>query len=187
MGNKDLSLRFESIKPLKSEDAFVPKSQNTLYIVFPKSTSKNFELVLTMLSDTRIDGKINLDNKSLIVSSFNINDTYQANLANTVISFVSGWKGSFYIYNGRKIEHPYQITRVLDCIAQANNCTNHLAHCMGNRFPERYILPCRQLNAYSFHFNKLIPATLEEQLQACSVEHGVDWCPYFDIKNFKKI
>ena len=50
---------------------------------------------------------------------------------------------------------------------------------------ERYVLPCRRLGWGRLRPDG--PATYKEQVQAKSVRSGCDWCPYFDLDQFRQL
>ena len=161
------------------------KNKDALHVAFPKSPSKNFNLVMAMLTGELTPSIVNLNKKNMYLVSFDLMNPFQCNVANNIISLTSGWKGTFIAHKGKILSSAYYLTHTLSCIARAGECDNHLAYCL--KQIRNHIIPCRNLYNYSIKINLDIPASPKDQIQALAVESDVAWCPYFNIDNFKII
>lgn len=194
MSNNSVTATLQNLELITPGDLFSNTPKGTLHIGFYKSSSKNFDLVMSMIEGRSFVGKLNLNKKDMYVAAFNINNAVEAGIAYSVLDLTSGWKGLLVAYEGRTLYFPSEIRDTLSCIITANRCTNHLAHClvstnMGiySRNAQEYIIPCKKLSYYFRTFDSKLPISEEDQLQAKAVDRCVDWCPYFDMANFKRL
>lgn len=123
------------------------------------------------------------------------------------------WKGTVISIKGRTQTYISDIRPTLYCFNQAEHCNDSQAHCieivddpylglsaygsvslsinLGQNLGyeheiARYQMPCSRF-ARHFRYEKDHPSTIEDQIQSMAVSHACDWCPNFDIKNFKKV
>lgn len=133
----------------------------------------------------------------------------QVGFAMRLTRLTCDWKGTMYFARGRMVS-PYggwSALEVLTCLSTAQHCSDWKAHCLSvvdnleplEAFPflqlpssgarydgGRYLFPCAQLRMY-FSLDRGPLSSLSDRVQAKAVERNVDWCPYFDIGNFRPL
>ena len=140
------------------------------------------------------------------------NSPEQIRYAMRLTQLTCDWKGAMYFARGRLISPfgGWAALEVLSCIETASQCNDWKAHCLtvkermepilcsGNLMLQqgmdsqggvrrgRYLFPCTLLTMY-FELDAGPTSTLVDQVQAKAVARNVDWCPYFDLANFRPL
>lgn len=181
-----------------------------MVILFPKSTSKSFPVVMRIAEQASLLKEGTLTGKPFFVVGIK-NTPEDVSRAVNILDAVTGWKGTRVFISGRQHESPYKVRCVLDCLLNALQCTDPRAHCqtigdhpvMGamrsmmamsaatslskqsdNRMklPPKILFPCRYIQPYFDTIQHGHPSSIPDQIQAAAVRHGCHWCPMFDAK-----
>jgi len=195
-------------------DPFDASLKFLLVIVFPKSTSKNFPLALSISEGASKFAVADINGKPTYFVCFGSNAS-DAGRALAVLDYVQGWKGVQIFSKGKILQSTYLVSEVLKCYMDSQSCRDYTAHCykiIDDPFSEevessglsfsisivekpsikqeieidRYSFPCKFLHN-RFRFQKNHPASIEDQIQAGAVSQGCDWCPNFNPDNWKKV
>jgi hypothetical protein len=150
-----------------------------IVVVFSKSTSQVFDsaIFLAQGADWYCE-KTGANNELFYIAGFfnNVNSVAKASM---LVRYCSGWNSTIYFVNGKPRHR--KIRLFLECYNEALNCDNPRAHCYASvgvaQNNESVVVPCK-LGKIGL-FDKDLPASFEEQLQADSVEMGCDLCPLF--------
>lgn len=185
-----------------------------MIIVFAKSSSKNFSLVLSAAEGAKKFIRLDVGGADTYFACFG-KDRIDAGRALTILDYVYSWKGIQCFSKGRLLTDLYRLKDVLNCYLNSQLCRDPKAHCYtivddplisATRNTElclsirlgsspsykqrveidRYSFPCNRIFPH-FRFQKDHPATIEDQIQACAVSMGCDWCPNFDADKWKKV
>jgi len=205
MSNKSLTKRI---------DPFDASLKFLLVIVFPKSTSKNFPLAVSISEGAEQFAVAEINGKPTYFVCFGSNAS-DAGRALAVLDYVQGWKGVQIFSKGKVLQNSYIVSEVLKCYMESQSCRDYTAHCLviiddpfseevdssGLSFSisivekpsikkeveiDRFSFPCARLFR-RFRFQKNHPASTEDLIQAGAVSQGCDWCPNFDSDNWKKV
>lgn len=52
--------------------------------------------------------------------------------------------------------------------------------------PDKYIFPCRLIRSYNV-IDHRHPSSAIDQIEAAAIEHGCEWCPYFDAAAYRRL
>lgn len=174
-------------------DEILSNSSSYLFVCFPKSPSKNYPLVMSIIGEKYLFGVTENSGIALTVARFDVSDGLQSNIAMSALDLMRNWKGVMIIFDGKFLFSHLDIASILSCQGIARNCDNHLAHCttikdiyLDSSYERRLrvVFPCVFMSGY-FQYQEGINATLGEQIQALSARKGVSICPYFSMDNFK--
>lgn len=140
----------------------------------------------------------------------------QAARAETLLNYISEWKSVQYFAKGRVISHHWKVRTVLSCYQTAASCSDPAAHCVvmksdpfvrpARQYGEGYSIrislesqqepapkqkalrltfPCRSA-LETFEIERNHPAEWKDQVEAEVVRQQADWCPFFDINQFRQ-
>jgi len=195
-------------------DPFDASLKFLLVVVFSKSSSKNFPLVLSIAEGANQYSIADINGKPTYFVCFS-SDKSDAGRAIALLDYVQGWKGVQIFSKGRLLLNTYRVSEVLNCFMDTQSCRDQTAHCykiIDNPFSneaedrgmsfsisivdkpsikheveiDRYSFPCNHL-FHRHRFQADHPASVEDQIQASAVSQGCDWCPNFDPDNWKKV
>ena len=198
----------------KRIDPFDASLKFLLVVIFPKSTSKNFPLALSISEGAEQFAVANINGKPTYFVCFASNAS-DAGRALAILDYVQNWKGVQIFSRGRMLHNSYSASEVLRCYTDSQSCRDYSAHCfkiIDDPFSEevdksglslsisivekpslkheieidRFSFPCQNL-FHSFGFQRDHPASVEDLIQAGGVSQGCDWCPNFNPNNWKKV
>ena len=129
----------------------------------------------------------------------------QASAASQLLELTVSLKGSA-VFDGDVVLVPSKWTagQVRDCYRKASLCADHRAYChvvindpfarrgeFGLRYhrdrqADRWLLPCRLINAAYLAFDAHHPASATSLIQAAAVRNGSQRCPNFDAAAFRR-
>lgn len=181
-----------------------------LVIAFPKSTSKNLPMAVTLAERSESFLMANIGEIPMHIAGFMANER-DIRIALALLDFVSGWKGTLIFSNGLLVKSHYEITEVLNCYLQSCLCKDPRAHCfvlvddpeftptrrsfsfsiaIGETTTKRvtvkrYTFPCAFLHR-SMKFQVGHPSNFQDQIQAAGVRANCHLCPRFDPEQFKE-
>jgi hypothetical protein len=200
---------------IKVKDPIAESFDCLLVVVFSKSTSKNFPLVLAVCGNLDRFWTIDVGGKEAYFARF---DKSQIDAARAVVllGYIGGWKGVQIFSQGKLLNNTYEVEMVLECYTESGSCQNLSSHChkviddpfsdeivrdrsMGITIRvtenpvykheveiDRYLFPCKYLLS-RFRFQRDHPASPQDQIQAGAVEEGCNWCPNFNLDEWKKV
>ncbi len=134
------------------------------------------------------------------LAGFNANKSDML-IAFNLIRYIEGWKSAraFALGTQRGL---YGVIQTLNCAVTAAGCKNRKAHCFevvddlsdteNGEYsnivsqPLSYLFPCRLVKSY-FRFERNLPATVSEQIQAAAVSQGCDWCQFFNADDYQPV
>ncbi|MBU83833.1 hypothetical protein [Alcanivorax sp.] len=195
-------------------DPFDASLRYMLVLVFPKSTSKNFPLVLNIAEGAEQYAVSDINGKPTYFICFGANQA-DAGRAVAILDYVSTWKGVQIFSRGKLLQNSYHVAQVLNCYLESQSCRDYQAHChkviddpiseevedrglslsirLVDRPPlkheveiDRYLFPCQFL-LNRFRFQDDHPSSPADQIQASAVKNGCDWCPNFEPDRWKKV
>jgi hypothetical protein len=187
-----------------------------LVVVFPKSTSQNFSIVLSIAKEAGKFAETMYNGKPLHYACFMKNPADAARCI-AFLRYVLGWKGIVFFSSGKIITDIYQLQSILECYVEASQVSDYKAHCFfTRRLSEKrhriepiviqlsvdgtasktstdekedpvYIIPCKRFENRDWSIDPYHPSTVEAQFQAKAVELGCNLCPNFKVGEFKSI
>jgi|TARA_R100000049_G_C1956766_1_gene114019 hypothetical protein len=195
-------------------DPFDASLQHMLVLVFPRSTSKNFPLVLNIAEGAEQYAVAEINGKPTYFVCFGANQS-DAGRAIAILDYVRTWKGVQVFSRGKLLQNSYHVGQVLNCYLESQACRDYQAHChkviddpfseevedrglsLSIRFMDRlslkhevemgrYLFPCQFL-FHRFMFQKDHPSSPADQIQASAVKNGCDWCPNFEPDRWEKV
>ena len=185
-----------------------------ILVAFPKSTSKNYPIAVSIAQGANRYGIADINGKPMNFAVF-AKTQDDAGRALALMDYASNWKGTLIFSGGRVIQNGWSIAQVINCHLEAVACSDHRAHCQNiidDPFSEqtqsyglslsislvdrpsfkqkieidRYAFPCQLLRSY-FRFQKDHPSTPESQIEAAGISRCCHICPYFDPSEFKVV
>ncbi|SEN00827.1 hypothetical protein [Halomonas caseinilytica] len=197
----------------KRIDPFDASLRYMLVVVFPKSTSKNFSLVLNIAEGAEQYAVADINGKSTYFVCFGESQS-DAGRAVAILDYVRTWKGVQVFSKGKLLQNSYHMAPVLNCYLESQSCRDYQAHCykvIDDPFSEevegrgtlsirvvdkpsikhevemdRYLFPCNFL-FNRFRFQKDHPSSIADQIQASAVKSVCDWCPNFEPVKWRKV
>lgn len=198
----------------KRIDPFDASLRFLLVVVFPKSSSKNFPLALSIAEGAEQFAVTDINGKPTYFVCFSSSKS-DAGRALAMLGYIQGWKGVQIFSKGKVLQNTYRVNEVLSCFMDALSCRDYSAHChkiiddpfsdevedhslslsisIAEKPPlkqeveiDRYSFPCKYLFHW-FRFEKDHPASTEDLIQAGAVSQGCDWCPNFNPDNWQKV
>lgn len=179
-----------------------PRYLHKLIIYLPKSTSKNLPLAVQLMQKAEAYCEIPIGKSVFYAAVFNIEPQALA-IVNAILDLAMYWKGFNIFYNGEIVNNKSGFWTTLQCIINASKCRDYRSHChvvqylyhesngIFGFFPKttthEYLIPCRQLPFAYSKINKKHPSSVADQLQALAVSYGCEWCPYFNISDFRPV
>ncbi len=214
LNGKDLVLKKRTLQKI---DPFQESVDSLVVVAFPKSSSKNFPLALSIAESASRYGAVELGGKVLHVAVF-LKSVADAGRARMLLSYVDKWKGTLVFQGGGVLYGSFAVMEILSCYAQASLCSDMAAHCytviddpfvkipsssgFGIRIPldltpkspplKRLVEVDRYLFPCRrlsgyFRFETDHPSSAIDQIQAEAVQRGCVCCPNFSADNFRKI
>lgn len=112
----------------KHIDPFDSSLDYLLIIVFSKSSSKNFSLVLSAANGAKKLLKTNIGGLETYFVCFG-KDRIDTERAITILDYVYNWKGIQVFSKGRLLKDLYRVKDVLNCYLNSIICRDYKAHC----------------------------------------------------------
>lgn len=195
-------------------DLFDASLRYMLVLVFPKSSSKNFPLVLNIAEGAEKFTVGDINGKQTYFVCFAKNQA-DAGRAIAILDYVRSWKGVQIFSGGKLLQNSYHVAQVIHCFLESQTCRDPQAHChkvIDDPFSEevepqgislsvrlvdrptlkqeveidRYLFPCQFLfNRFRFQIDH--PSSPADQIQASAVKNGCNWCPNFEPDKWKKL
>jgi hypothetical protein len=184
-----------------------------LVIAFPKSSSRNYPLAVSVAEAAERYAVIAIGGKPMHVAAFGKTQA-DAGKALALLEYTHGWKGKLIFSRGRMIQNSYEVSQIVRCFLEACLCRDRKAHCyqiidepfsvvqdmrmsisitLVEKPPikqeiqvDRYAFPCKFLFPW-FKFQEGHPSSWQDQIQAAGVRRGCDVCPHFVADDFKKV
>lgn len=200
----------------KSIDLVKESIDQLIGISFSKSSSPAYSLAVSVAMGAGMYQEIIINKKIVHLVVFKKNKIDAAR-ALSLIQYISSWKGVQFFVRGKISLNPWKLIRVIECFLEASSCDDWKAHCLksvddlkikslrnynplsinltfDDKKPpirekikiDRYTFPCSFLEPM-FKFQADHPSSPKNQIQACAVSAGCDWCPNFNPNNYKKI
>lgn len=195
-------------------DPFGASLRYMLVLVFPKSTSKYFPLVLNIAEGAERYAVADISGKPTYFVCFGANQA-DAGRAVAILDYVRTWKGVQIFSRGKLLQNSYHVAQVINCYLESQSCRDYQAHChsvIDDPYSEdlehqglslsirlvdkptlkqevevdRYLFPCNFLKS-RFRFQKDHPSSSADQIQASAVKNGCDWCPNFEPDKWEKV
>jgi hypothetical protein len=194
-------------------DMLSESTAHLMAVSFSKTSSQLYPLALKLAQAAEKYDEAVIGNKLMHFAVFarNRNDAASALL---FLRYATGWKSTQVFAGGKLITNIYRVKEVLECYLEATACDDRKAHCYKiindpySEFPyayamgvtirvslepeqkedinvDRYVFPCSKLHGH-FKFMTDHPSTAEDQIQARAVEIGLDWCPFFNKREYIK-
>lgn len=182
-----------------------PKYLQKLIIYLPKSTSKNLPLALSLMRQAEAFAEIPIDNGIFYGAVFSI-EPKPLTIVKSIIDFALNWKGFNIFYNGELVNDKGGFYATLHCLINATKCSDYRSYChrvesFNNNFEtsislfsilkpkssDDYLIPCRRISYSLYQINSKHPSSVINQLEARAIEQGCDWCPYFNLADFRKV
>ena len=195
---------------LENIDPFQESMNCLIVIVFPKSSSKNFEFALNLAQGASKYNITEISGKHMHFAAFSKNQA-DAGRAMALLEYISSWKGTMLFSGGKLIQTGWHVSQVIGCYLESCSCRDSKAHCntiIDDPFIntvqnmsmsisilarpalkkelkiDRYAFPCKYLYSY-YRFEKDHPSSPQDQIQAAAVSKGCDICPHFNPDDFK--
>lgn len=191
-------------------DDLVAAGQNGFFVVvFSKTNSSVYREAIEVARLATLYREGSVDGKSRHCAVFG-ESREQVDVAMRLTHLTRDWKGTMFFARGRLIT-PYggwSALEVLTCLSTAHRCTDWKAHCLTvvdrlepidvcahpqlaatpgqGSIRGRYLFPCALLKMY-FTLGRGPLSSLADRVQANAVDRGVEWCPYFNMQNFRPL
>jgi hypothetical protein len=187
-------------------DLLPTSSEHFFIVIFSKTSSPVYDEAVEVARLATVYREANDGRKARHCAVFD-ESPEKVLLAMRLTQLARDWKGTMFFARGRLIA-PYggwSALEVLTCLSTAQRCTDWKAHCLSvidgleaieslefrqlpssdpNRSNGRYLFPCARLRMY-FTLDRGPVSSLTDRVQAKAVAQNVDWCPRFDIGNFR--
>lgn len=124
-----MDLAAQDSKP-EQDDVFQLSRENLLVVVFAKTNSPYFALVVNIAKGASSYFETKLDKTSIHTCAFG-RTPEQAARAISLLRYIESWATKQLFVAGRLVTNDINVvTATLDCYQTASHCTNHDAHCL---------------------------------------------------------
>ena len=191
---------------------FALSKQYLLVVTFVKSSSKNFQAALLWARSAKIFENLEIEKETIYCCAFD-KTAEQAGMAGVFLNYIENWNGKQIYINGRIHSGSiYDLLGVLDCYQKSQSCPNPKSHCCfvsddiflwhGSRptfeisldlagkkketsSAKKFVMPGINIRHHRIEKETYL-GNWNEQIAALAVKQNIDWCPSFDIENFRQ-
>jgi hypothetical protein len=177
----------------KLPDVQEGSARNLIAVVFPKSKSPSYEMVVEFAKKATAYGEREMGGRLFHYALFGLDKT-QAQLAISVVEVVKDWKETKLFTQGRLLERKYNVVETLRCYLNSFEVSDAKAHChfiyrdlsfsLFNSLKGRYLIPCRMLEGFTHGLINDAVSNPQDSIKAAAVQRGSFWCPRFDPSFF---